>query len=141
MHYLVAASLLVACWAGAASAQRGPFGLGSDLRLEGVVEPSKTVEEQSLGAIKIRAGNVSRKFAVFGAQTAHTEGMSLFNRSDLNPEQLLLYGNASMLDVFRNAKAGTRLRMLGRYQADDYILAEIIPVDSSSTPAAATPAK
>ena len=40
-------------------------------------------------------------------------------------------------DVFRKAAAGTRLRMLGRYQGDDYILAEIVPVApaESATPA------
>jgi hypothetical protein len=120
-----------------AAAQRGGFGLGQDLRLEGIVEPNKAQEELALGTIKIRAGNVVRKFGVIRAQTAHTEGMSLFNRSDLNPEQLLLYGNAQLLDVFRNAPPGTRLRMLGRYQKYDYVLAEVTPVDSSVTPAAA----
>jgi hypothetical protein len=120
-----------------AAAQR-QFGLGEDLRLEGIVDPSKTDEEKTLGTIKIRAGNVVRKFGVIVAQTAHTEGMSLFNRSELHPEQLLLYANASLLDVFRNAPAGSRLRMLGRYQNDDYILAEVTPVDTSPTPAPAT---
>jgi hypothetical protein len=117
-----------------AFAQRAPLGLGSDLRLEGIVDPSPAAEQQTLGTIKIRAGNMARKFGVIRAQTAHTEGMSLFNRSVLNPEQLLLYANAALLDVFRNAPAGTRLRMLGRYQNDDYILAEITPVDPSATP-------
>jgi hypothetical protein len=60
--------------------------------------------------------------------------MSLFNRSSLHPEQLLLRANASMLDVFRKAPAGTRLSMLGRYVGDDYILASITPVDSTATP-------
>ena len=132
----IVAVLLVGLCAAPALAQKGPFGLGQDLRLEGVVEPSKQAEQQSLGAIKIRAGDTVRKFAVSRAQTATTEGMSLFNRSDLHPEQLLLYGNASMLDAFRTAPAGSRLRMIGRYQGDDYILAGIQPVDPSATPGA-----
>jgi hypothetical protein len=125
--------------AASAVAQRAPFGLGTDLRLEGIVDPSPTAEQQALGTIKIRGGNMARKFAVIRAQTSQTEGMSLFNRSELNPEQLLLYGNAALLDVFRNAPAGTRLRMLGRYQADDYILAEIVPVDPPTTPGPTPP--
>ena len=60
--------------------------------------------------------------------------LSLFNRSERIPAAPL-YGNASLLDAFRNAPAGSRLRMLGRYQNDDYLLAEVTPVDASSTPA------
>lgn len=131
--WMAGLSLLCLC-AAPAAAQR-QFGLGEDLRLEGIVDPSKPDEEKTLGTIKIRAGSVVRKFGVIVAQTAHTEGMSLFNRSELHPEQLLLYGNAPLLDVFRNAPAGRRLRMLGRYQNDDYILAEVTPIDASSTPA------
>jgi hypothetical protein len=118
-----------------AAAQGAQFGLGQDLRLEGIVDPSKAQEEQALGTIKIRAGNTARKFGVIRAQTSRTEGMSLFNRSELNPEQLLLYAKPAMLDVFRNAAPGTRLRMLGRYVNYDYTLAEITPVDPSTTPA------
>ncbi len=118
-----------------ARAQRG-FGAGQDLRLDGIVDPGAPAKHQSLGTIKIRAGDTVRKFAVIRAQTARTEGMSLFNRSDLHPEQLLLYGNTAMLDAFRNAPAGTRLRMLGRYQSDNYILAEVKPVDTVATPGA-----
>jgi hypothetical protein len=118
-----------------AAAQTGQFGLGQDLRLDGIVDPSKVQEQDTLGTIKIRAGNMARTFGVIRAQTSRTEGMSLFNRSELNPEQLLLYANAAMLDVFRNAPPGTRLRMLGRYLNYDYTLAEIIPVDPSTTPA------
>jgi hypothetical protein len=129
---MTAVMLFVLSLAAPAMAQR-QFGLGADLRLEGVVEPSKADENASLGTIKIRAGKVVRKFAVIVAQTAQTEGMSLFNRSELHPEQLLLYANATLLDVFRNAPAGTRLRMLGRYQGDDYILAEIAPVGGPGT--------
>src|SRR5262245_12590145 len=122
---IAAATLLLATLAAApALAQKGPFGMGQDLRLDGIVEPSETAEKQALGTIRIRAGKVVRKFAVIIAQTAQTEGMSLFNRSDLHPEQLLLYGNNAMLDAFRNAAPGTRMQMLGRYQGDDYILAE-----------------
>ncbi len=117
-----------------ALAQKGPFGLGQDLRLDGIVDPSEAAKKQALGTIKIRAGKAVRKFAVIRAQTAQAEGMSLFNRSDLHPEQLLLYGNDAMLDAFRNAPPGTRLQMLGRYQGDDYILAEVKPVDTLHTP-------
>jgi hypothetical protein len=129
------AGLLLICLGAAPAAAQRQFGLGEDLRLEGIVDPSKADEEKTLGTIKIRAGNMVRRFGVIVAQTAHTEGMSLFNRSDLHPEQLLLYGNAALLDAFRNAPAGSRLRMLGRYQNDDYILAEVAPVGASSTPA------
>jgi hypothetical protein len=134
MRTLVAAFALSLLCATPALAQRGSFGLGQDLRLEGVVEPGPTAKHQSLGSIRIRAGSTVRKFAVMRAQTARAEGMSLFNRSSLHPEQLLLRANASMLDVFRKAPAGTRLSMLGRYVGDDYILASITPVDSTATP-------
>src|SRR5262245_62007206 len=126
MHRLAIATLLVALCATPVAAQRGgPFGLGQDLRLEGIVDPGQAAKQEALGTIKIRAGKVVRKFGVIRAQTSSTEGMSLFNRSELHPEQLLLYGNKAQLDAFRHAPAGTRLRMLGRYQRDDYILAEI----------------
>lgn len=128
------AGLLLMLVCAPAAAQR-PFGLGADLRLEGIVDPSKADAANTLGTIKIRAGSMVRRFGVIVAQTARSEGMSLFNRSELHPEQLLLYGNASLLDVFRRAAAGSRLRMLGRYQNDNYILAEVAPVDASSTPA------
>jgi hypothetical protein len=134
MRGMIAVGLLVTLWAASASAQKGPFGLGQDLRLDGIVDPSAAVKQQVLGTIKIRAGKTVRKFGVIGAQTARTEGMSLFNRSDLHPEQLLLRAQKSMLDVFRHASAGTRLQMLGRYVGDDYILASITPVDSAATP-------
>lgn len=117
-----------------AAAQANVFGLGTDLRLEGIVDPSEADKAQTLGTIKIRAGSMVRKFGVIRAQTAHVEGMSLFNRSELNPEQLLLRASDSLLDVFRTAAAGTRLRMLGRYQGDDYILAEVTPVTSTPNP-------
>jgi len=136
MTRIAAATLLLLTGLGTAPAlaQKGPFGMGQDLRLDGIVDPSKATKQKALGTIKIRAGKVARKFAVIRAQTARTEGMSLFNRSNLHPEQLLLYGNDAMLDAFRNAPAGTRLRMLGRYQGDDYILAELTPVDTLHTP-------
>lgn len=133
MRGIIAALLLLALCAGPAPAQ-GPFGVGGDLRLEGIVDPNQAAKSQALGTIKIRAGKTVRKFAVIHAQTARSEGMSLFNRSSLHPEQLLLRGNAAMLDAFRTAPAGTRLRMLGRYTGDDYILAEVTPVDPSATP-------
>lgn len=133
-------ALLVVAAAAPALAQKGPFGMGQDLRLEGIVEPSAAAKHAALGTIKIRAGGTVRELAVLSAQTAHTQGMSLFNRSSLNPEQLLLYGNASLLDAFRDAPAGTHLRMLGRYVNDDYILAEVTPVDAPrSTPAGRSP--
>jgi hypothetical protein len=136
MRAMVIGILFVVLGATSAAAQKGAFGLGEDLRLEGVIDPSATVKAQALGSIKIRAGKVVRKFAVFRAQTSRTEGMSLFNRSSLHPEQLLLRGSGAMLDTFRTAAAGTRLRMLGRYSGDDYILAEMTPVDVSATPPA-----
>jgi hypothetical protein len=135
MRTLVAAFALNLLCATPVLAQRGPFGLGQDLRLEGVVDPGPTAKHQALGTIRIRAGSTVRKFAVTRAQTSRTEGMSLFNRSSLHPEQLLLRANASMLGVFRNAPAGTQLNMLGRYVGDDFILASITPVDASATPA------
>jgi hypothetical protein len=131
-----AAVLLLVVSAAPAWAQKGSFGMGQDLRLEGVIDPSKAVKEQALGTIKIRAGRTVRKFAVFTAQTARTEGMSLFNRSSLHPEQLLLRGDKPLLAAFTSAHAGTRLRMLGRYMGDDYILAEVTPVGGAATPAA-----
>jgi hypothetical protein len=134
MRALAVGLLLIATCAGPAWAQKGPFGLGEDLRLEGIVAPSEADKAQTLGTIKIRAGKMVRKFGVLHAQTARTEGMSLFNRSQLHPEQLLLRADKSLLNVFRNAPAGTRLRMLGRYTGDDYILAEVTPVDASATP-------
>jgi hypothetical protein len=139
MRAMVIGILFVALGATSAAAQKGAFGLGEDLRLEGVVDPSATVKAQALGSIKIRAGKAVRKFAVIRAQTPRAEGMSLFNRSSLHPEQLLLRGNAAMLTTFRTAAAGTRLRMLGRYTGDDYILAEVTPVDASATPSATGP--
>jgi hypothetical protein len=136
MRAMVIGMLLLALGATSAAAQKGAFGLGEDLRLEGVVDPSATAKAQALGTIKIRAAKAVRKFAVLRAQTSRTQGMSLFNRSSLHPEQLLLRGNAAMLDTFRTAAAGTRLRMLGRYTGDDYILAEVTVVDVSATPPA-----
>ena len=138
MRVIAITALLAALCTAPAAAQRGGFGLGEDLRLQGIVDPSEAEKAQVLGTIKIRAGNLVRKFGVIRAQTAHTEGMSLFNRSELHPEQLLLYANPSMLDTFRTAPAGSRLMMLGRYQNDDYILAQIGPGDSSATPAPTT---
>ena len=134
MRGLGSGLLLVALWAAPAVAQR-PFGAGQDLRLEGIVEPDAAAKAQALGTIKIRAGTTVREFGVIRAQTARSQGMSLFNRSILRPEQLLLRGDRTMLDTFRNAPAGTRLRMLGRYTGDDYILAEVTPVDPNATPA------
>lgn len=119
--------------ASASAAQLVPFGLGQDLRLQGIVEPSEGAE--TLGTIKIRAARVVRRFGVVRAQTARVEGMSLFNRSAQHPEQLLLRGTAGQLEQFRSAPAGATVHMLGRYQGDDYLLAEITVL---STPAAAT---
>jgi hypothetical protein len=135
----IAVGVLMTVWCTEASAQKGPFGLGQDLRLDGIVDPSDAAKQTSLGTIKIRAGKTVRKFAVIRAQTAQTEGMSLFNRSSLHPEQLLLRADKSMLEVFRKAPAGTRLQMLGRYMQDDYILASITPVDASATPGSTPP--
>src|SRR5512143_1807873 len=115
-----------------ARAQPAPFGLGQDLRLQGIVEPAEGAK--TLGTIKIRAGDVVRRFGVVRAQTPRVEGMSLFNRSELHPEQLLLRGSRDQMATFQNAPAGTTLRMLGRYQGDDYLLAEITAGDP--TPAA-----
>ncbi len=113
-------------------AQPGSFGLGQDLRLEGIVEPAEGAH--TLGTIKIRAGRGVRTFGVVRAQTARVDGMSLFNRSELHPEQLLLRGTKDQLSTFTHAPAGTTLRMLGRYQGDNYLLAEIKAGDA--TPAA-----
>ena len=113
-------------------AQPAPFGLGQDLRLEGIVDPPEGAD--TLGTIKIRAGSVVRRFGVVRAQTARVEGMSLFNRSELHPEQLLLRGAKDQMATFQNAPAGSTLRMLGRYQGDDYLLAEI--TSGGATPAA-----
>ena len=137
MRVVITAAALVVLGAAAAHA-RGPFGLGQDLRLEGIVDPSEAAKQQALGTIRIRAGRVVRKFAVIRAQTAQAQGMSLFNRSSLHPEQLLLRANHALLGVFRDAPAGTRLSMLGRYVQDDFILASITPVEPP-TPSAATP--
>jgi hypothetical protein len=135
MRGVVAAVVLSLLCGAPALAQRGAFGLGQDLRLEGIVDPGPAAKGQALGTIRIRAGTTVRKFGVIRAQTSRTEGMSLFNRSSLHPEQLLLRANATMLGVFRNSPAGTRLSMLGRYIGDDFILASITPVDTSATPA------
>jgi hypothetical protein len=129
---LAAAIALLLLLAAAAGAQKGPFGLGQDLRLEGIVEPAEGAN--TLGTIRIRAGKTVRRFGVVRAQTPQVEGMSLFNRSELHPEQLLLRGNETQMATFQNAPAGTTLRMLGRYQGDDYLLAEITAGDP--TPAA-----
>jgi len=51
--------------------------------------------------------------------------MSLFNRSELHPEQLLLRGDKHQLKTFQTAPPGSTLQMLGRYQRDDYLLASI----------------
>ena len=110
-------------FANGSEAQPAPFGLGQDLRLEGIVEPPDGAD--TLGTIKIRAGSVVRRFGVVRAQTARVEGMSLFNRSELHPEQLLLRAAKDQMATFQNAPAGSTLRMLGRYQGDDYLLAEI----------------
>ena len=116
----------------AARAQRSPFGLGQDLRLNGIVDPLP--DANTLGTIKIRADDMVRNFGVLRAQTAQVEGMSLFNRSELHPEQLLLRGDKAQLGTFRNAPPGATLQMLGRYQQDDYLLASIALVEA--TPAA-----
>jgi hypothetical protein len=116
-----------------AAAQPGSFGLGQDLRLEGIVEPPDGAD--TLGTIRIRAGSTVRRFGVLRAQTSRTEGMSLFNRSELHPEQLLLRGSADQMATFQNATPGTRLRMLGRYQGDDLLLAGI----ELATPTPAAP--
>lgn len=115
--------LFVLLLAAGVGAQPAPFGLGQDLRLEGIVDPPDGAD--TLGTIKIRAGSTVRRFGVVHAQTARVEGMSLFNRSDLHSEQLLLRGSKDQMATFQNAPAGSTLRMLGRYQGDDYLLAEI----------------
>jgi len=124
--------VLLLILAAVAGAQPAPFGLGQDLRLEGIVEPAEGAK--TLGTIKIRAGDVVRSFGVVRAQTPQVEGMSLFNRSELHPEQVLLRGNRDQMATFQNAPAGTTVRMLGRYQGDDYLVAEITAGDA--TPAA-----
>lgn len=121
---LAATALLAA--ASVSTGQPVPFGLGQDLRLQGIVDPATGGER--LGTIKIRAGTVVRRFGVIRAQTARVEGMSLFNRSEQHPEQLLLRGSAEQLDQFRGAPPGSTVSMLGRYQGDDYLLAEITVV-------------
>jgi hypothetical protein len=136
MREMVVGMLLVTLFAASAAAQQGPFGLGQDLRLDGIVDPGATDKAQALGMIKIRAGKTVRKFCVILAQTPRAEGMSLFNRSSLHPEQLLLRGSSALLDTFRKAPAGTRLRMLGRYSGDDYIVAELAAVGAAATPPA-----
>lgn len=130
LRLALAGLLLIAA---AAAAQPGPFGLGEDLRLEGIVEPPDGAD--TLGTIKIRAGSTVRRFGVLRAQTSRTEGMSLFNRSELHPEQLLLRGTKDQMATFQNAAPGTRLRMLGRYQGDALLLAEI----ELATPTPAAP--
>jgi hypothetical protein len=139
MRAIAAFVMLLTLCSVPAAAQRGAFGLGQDLRLEGVVDPSAATKGQALGTIKIRAGKTVRKFAVFRAQTARTEGMSLFNRSSLHPEQLLLRGDKAALGTFHTAAAGTRLNMLGRYVGDDYIISSITAVAASATPSATGP--
>lgn len=119
---LLVCALLLALVA-PAGAQPPPFGLGSDLRLEGIVEPAAGAD--TLGTITIRAGDAVRRFGVVRAQTSRTEGMSLFNRTELHPVQLMLMGTKDQLATFQTAAPGTTLRMLGRYQGDDYLLAEI----------------
>ena len=139
MRSLAAGMMLLALHGSPVAAQRGPFGLGEDLRLDGIVDPSAAAKAQALGTIKIRAGKTVRKFAVISAQTARTEGMSLFRRSSLHPEQLLLRGNKATLATFHDAPAGARLNMLGRYSGDDYILASITNASGSPTPSATGP--
>jgi len=134
VRIVTAIGVLFALCAAPAAAQKSPFGLGQDLRLEGIVDPDEAAKEQTLGTIKIRAGKTVRKFGVIRAQTSQTEGMSLFNRSELHPEQLLLRADNAMLDVFVSAAPGTRLNMLGRYMQDDYLLASITPVGPTGTP-------
>jgi len=124
---LLVSALLAPCVP--AGAQPGSFGLGQDLRLEGIVEPADGAN--TLGTIKIRAGKVVRTFGVVRAQTARVEGMSLFNRSELHPEQLMLMGTKDQLATFQTTPAGTTLRMLGRYQGDNYLLAEITAGDAT----------
>ncbi|MBX3028401.1 hypothetical protein KF840_26205 [bacterium] len=109
--------------AAAAVAQPRPFGTGQQLRLEGIVDPPDGAS--TLGTIRIRAGDVVRRFGVLRAQTPQVEGMSLFNRSELHPEQVLLRGDRAQMATFQNAPAGSTLRMLGQYMGDDYLLAEI----------------
>lgn len=106
-----------------AGAQPRPFGVGQQLRLEGIVDPPDGAN--TLGTIRIRAGEIVRRFGVVRAQTPQVEGMSLFNRSELHPEQLLLRGTSAQMATFQNAPAGGTLRMLGQYMGDDYLLAEI----------------
>lgn len=126
-------TILLLAAAGAASAQGGPFGLGQDLRLDGIVEPPAGAD--TLGDIRIRAGTTVRTFGVINAQTARAQGMSLFNRSAINPTQLLLRANNQMIATFNGAPPGTRLRMMGRYVGDDFILSEvtIVPPPTAAT--------
>jgi hypothetical protein len=132
LRLCVSALSLLLTFGIAAQAQR-PLGMGSDLRLNGIVDPAPGAD--TLGTIKIRAGDMVRRFGVQRAQTAQVEGMSLFNRSELHPEQLLLRAPEDQLDAFRTAPPGAVVQMLGRYQGDDYLLATITVVPSgTSTP-------
>lgn len=130
-HPLPAVAVLVLL-AAPAVAQPRPFGAGQQLRLEGIVDPPAGAD--TLGTIRIRAGSAVRRFGVVRAQTPQVEGMSLFNRSELHPEQVLLRGNSDQMATFQNAPAGSTLRMLGQYMGDDYLLAEIT-AGSAGTPA------
>jgi hypothetical protein len=136
MRITAFATLVLALAAAPAPAQRGPFGMGQDLRLEGIVEPAN--DAKVLGRIKVVAGDQTRKLGVIRAQTPRAEGMALFRRSSLNPFQLLLRGDAAQLATFASAPAGTRLRMLGRYTGDDFILAEITVVPPPTAGAGGT---
>lgn len=120
---VASAALVLVLAAAPAAAGPMPFGLGQDLRLEGFVDPAEGAD--TLGTIQIRAGDVVRRFGVVRAQTAQAEGMSLFNRSEQYPEQLLLRGSKDELDRFRTAPSGAHVRMLGRYKGLDFVLAEI----------------
>lgn len=131
---LLFATAMLCLLATAAAAQPRPFGVGQQLRLNGIVDPPEGAN--TLGTIKIRAGDTVRRFGVVRAQTPQVEGMSLFNRSELHPEQLLLRGNSDQMATFQNAPAGSTLRMLGQYMGDDYLLAEI-DVGAAGTPPAA----
>ena len=127
MIHSLAALMIAVIVALPAAAQQSDFGTGEALQLEGIVAPGRDVT--GLGVLTIGAGDAVRRFAVTSARTPKVEGMSIFRQTELYPENLRLLGNAKPLERFRQAPAGTALRILGRLHVNRLLVSEISVVD------------
>jgi hypothetical protein len=134
-EYALGGALLAALLLAApAAAQRRYLGMGHDLRLEGIVEPVAGAE--ILGEIRILAGDTVRRFGVTSAISAGEEGMAIFRNQKLRPVTFKLVAKADVLQIFRAAAPGTRLRMIGLLQPDSFLIASIEVLEPTPAPTA-----